>query len=416
MKFKVRTDIGGIAADLPAYRGLDQVAIDKPVVFLTGMNGCGKSSLLTMIRRTIGLRGTGVGAFSKLDICEHPYRTPYGKKTDLGRLAAMSQENEWSRDAKTTLIKGVPGVLDVVDLGWTGQRCYLHDTRAIDESVGHGGARGGIDLEGMVRASRAEKRSHGEVLRGRLRYALAWALGKIDIPDPYDRPPAKNGEWEYDRERYVRHCHQLFEEVVGHAPGGARPDERWLLLDEPENGIAPDVFAEHMAVLLDQAALGRLRVICASHSPLIEAGLGRHPNAQILDLHERAPALSRARSIVSSPEAMAAAARATIDQLDNDLQATLVRDAEALKTAGSGRRHVAAVLHDVQEIGLGLAAGASEADPSKWKDTSAPEPKAKRGKAPAQPVVADEDLEIISEGHPADSDDFPEDGEETPSP
>ena len=304
MKLVLRSDLGGRAVGLPAAEALAGVTIRKRVVFLAGGNGAGKSSMIAALRRTTGLIGPGIGRFPKMEGNDVPvpFSGPCASrsaKVDLARHAFMVQDGmrRWERNIETRVPEGAVGVLDPVKLGWTGQRIWLHDGRKIDAMDG---IREDFDLVSMRRAADDRVRSHGEQMTGRLRYAVAWAIGLFDIADPYDAPePDKND----GRRRNEVVPREIFARLAGHRPDDPwRTNERWLLLDEPETGIDPAVFMTMMAILSEAAAPGRLRVVCASHSTLV-FDIARNCGAQIVDIDGYQRRLVEARRMLVDPDA-----------------------------------------------------------------------------------------------------------------
>lgn len=264
MRLAVRSDLGGYAAALPQLAAVAKVGIEKPFVLLCGHNGSGKTALLHMLRNAIGLSGAragraGGGEFERL-------LDPEEAGGDPGKLAA------WRGGfARGKMPDKSPGVLDLGALGWAGQRTWLFDSRGETEMLGSSAFDEDIGYHAAMLVGGAKRASHGQALRHGWTQALRWGAGGLEAPDPYDEgrrlPPARR---------------ELLKLAMGDAK--ERPAERWLLLDEPE--VALDAEAQFLgfATLIRHAAPGRLRVFCASHSPLFAAGLADDPNVQVLDL------------------------------------------------------------------------------------------------------------------------------------
>jgi energy-coupling factor transporter ATP-binding protein EcfA2 len=327
MKFVLRSDLGGRAADLPALESLRLSKIRKPMVLLAGGNGCGKSTLLAALRQATGLTGPGLGAF-QVPRGIHDKRLPLpsrsamrgGEKLDLARHLLMVEDRNapWDRRDKGILPEDAIGVLDPVALGWTGQRIWLHDGREQDDHSIRD-----MELTRMRRSADDRARSHGQQMTGKLRYAVAWALGMFDLDDGYDAPPP-------DRDGYARReelvPREVFERLAGHRPDDpARNPERWLLLDEPETGLDPVVLARILAILAENAEIGRLRVICATHSSLAFE-LATHPSVQVLDVDGYVARTGAARRDLSDPARRAEVAAGEKARLAADCERFLEED------------------------------------------------------------------------------------------
>ena len=307
MRFVVRSDLGGYAGSKDELRALADMEVEKPFVLLTGPNGAGKSALLRMIRASIGLEGERAGHFGT------EFSRPVDKDEsgdDLGKLAAYVHGFDGPKAPRD-----FPGVLDVRQLGWTGQRSWLFDSRAETNLVAASSF--GADMMHQVAmvAGGAARVSHGQLLRRSWGDALHWALGYDPALDPYDNRNIPKGR------------KALIEAL---APTG-RSDERWLLLDESEVAIDVEQLVLGLSLLLETAEIGKLRVFCASHSPLFAAGMAEHRNVQVVDLGGPKPWLAAqqaAMMIASSPSEISRIAGVVTKNI-NDQQALIARKAAA---------------------------------------------------------------------------------------
>jgi len=264
MRFIARRDLGGYASQLPVLEQIAGIELEKPFVLLCGPNGSGKTALLRAMRLSLGLMGERLGR-GLVELEENP-------------LALLPKEEQAGRERNTgtfwreQILKQVPFLLDVEKMGWSGQRSWLFDSRKETSLVsGAGSLDADLNYHVMKLASGGGRVSHGQALRGGWWHAIEWALGGIDAGDPFDRGVSDTQALIWERF------------AAGAAPA-ARPCERWLLLDEPEVALDVEAQVTGLAAIVANAEIGHLRVFCASHSPLFAAGLGEHPNVQVLDL------------------------------------------------------------------------------------------------------------------------------------
>lgn len=263
MKLTLRRDLGGYAYDTIARAGVDGTVIDHPFVLLTGPNGSGKSALMQAMRATIGLRGVREGTLSA-----NFGRTlePESVGGDVGILATHV-----SKGREDPIIEDhVPAVLDLHDLGWLGQPTYYFDSREASglATKGHFDD-GDMGFHLSMIAGRRAKSSHGQFISHAWWTAIRWGAGINAGEDPWTREVVTKAR------AHVR----------SKALDGAAPEkERWLFIDEPETALDAEALVAGLSVLLEIAAVGRLRVFCASHSLLFAAGLARDERIQTLDL------------------------------------------------------------------------------------------------------------------------------------
>lgn len=266
MKFSLRSDLGGYAAEAPALKAIDGVEIEHPFVLLCGPNGSGKSALLGMMRRSMGLRGARAGMIGGDSM------RPLPMDAGSSDLARMAMDREIFQDSDG-VPKSEPGILDVEALGWKGQRSWSFSSRSETELISSGSL--GDDMHYQVNrlVDGARRSSHGQALKQAWDDALLWAAGLIHARDPYDLDDLPPGR----------------ATLASKLWGTERSAERWLLLDEPETAIDAEALATGLALLLETAEIGRLRVFCASHSFLFAAGMANHPKVQVLDLGQPSP-------------------------------------------------------------------------------------------------------------------------------
>lgn len=341
---RLRTDLGGTGQNMSALAALEGLAITKPFVFLTGSNGSGKSTGLDMIRRGTGLIGEGIGFLPELESLSQRY--PLSKEDPTRTLVQMiAYEHRWQYRPEGIIQTGSPGAFDPRALGWTGQRIYLHDARTADAMT--------IDtsmdtmLRSMHRNSFALSRSHGEHQLGRLRYAIAWALGAFDLPDLYDipTPPLPENRNAYDKASAYRDVHGAFTALTGVSPGSKdRPAERWLLLDEPETAISAPTLLDLLSCLIDAAAFGSLRVFCATHSALVPAGLGQYPAVQTIDLDGATAKLAVALRDANDPLALTARGQTAGASILTDAEASTVNPKRTTAQRPTSIHELAALL------------------------------------------------------------------------
>lgn len=164
--------------------------------------------------------------------------------------------------------------------------------------------------------------SHGQFVSKTWWEAVRWADGLIDVGGGWRRGTS-------DPSRLA-----LLEEALS----GAEPSqERWLLIDEPETAIDAEALLVGLAALLRIAEIGKLRIVCASHSLLFAAGLMHHPKIQVLDLGADASWL-RTQEIVLK----LASDRPKLDRAGDDMlkriRAAHKKEVAAAERAGRGRR------------------------------------------------------------------------------
>lgn len=262
MKLTLRRDLGGYALDAVIKAGIDGTALDSPFVLLTGPNGSGKSAVLRGIRATIGLRGERAGQLES-EFGNRPIDMA-DADGDIERMNThvTSFRNDGAADY-------VPVVFDLKDLGWRGQPTYLFDSRSASTIAEKSSFGDDIGYHISLIAGGGKKASHGQFVARTWWEALGWAAGIDDV----------EGGW--SRGSNVPARKALLDAALG---GGEPSTERWLFIDEPETAIDAEALFVGLSVLLNLAEVGKLRIVCASHSLLFAAGLMHHPKIQVLDL------------------------------------------------------------------------------------------------------------------------------------
>lgn len=322
MRMVARSDLGGYAADKPSVSKVAGTQIEKPFVLLCGPNGSGKTAILRMMRAAMGVEGERAGRIWSQHTRHASLESCSG---DLGKLAAYVYGFDGPK-----LPRDHPGVLDVGAMGWSGQPSWLFDSRAETKMIGASAFDDDLAYHANALVSGAGRVSHGQMLRVGWTNALEWALGHSDTPDPYDA------------ERLPEVKAELLAAV---APTG-RSGERWLLLDEPEAALDAEILAVGLAVLLEHAELGKLRVFVASHSPLFAAGLAQHPSVQVLDFGDTKPWLAtqqRALEIAGQPAELARIAKVVAGNIRAN------REAELAAKAGEERKAIRTALNRLSE-------------------------------------------------------------------
>lgn len=262
MKLTIRHDLGGYAADVVRDAGVDGTVLDRPFTLITGPNGSGKSALMRGIRATIGLRGERAGQL-ETEFGNRPIEIETaGGDVERMNTHVSSFRNDGAADY-------VPVVFDLKDLGWKGQPTYLFDSRAASTIAEKSSFGDDMLYHASLIMGGGKKASHGQFVSRTWWEALHWAAGLQDV----------EGGWANGSRIPARKA------LIDAALGGEDPStERWLFIDEPETAIDAETLFLGLSVLLDLADIGRLRVICASHSLLFAAGLMQHPKIQVLDM------------------------------------------------------------------------------------------------------------------------------------
>lgn len=262
MKLQLRRDLGGYALDAVIKAGIDGTVLDKPFVLLTGPNGSGKSAILRAIRASIGLRGERAGQLGSeagsrpIDMAE--------ARGDIERM--NTHVTSFRRDGAADY---VPAVFVLKDLGWRGQPTYLFESRAASTIAEKSSFGDDIGYHISLIAGGGKNVSHGQFVSRTWWEAIGWAAGLEDV----------EGGWSNGSSIPARKA--LLEAALD---GGEPSTERWLFIDEPETAIDAEALFLGLSVLLELAEVGRLRVVCASHSLLFAAGLMHHPKIQVLDM------------------------------------------------------------------------------------------------------------------------------------
>lgn len=262
MKLTIRHDLGGYAADVVRDAGVDGTVLDRPFTLITGPNGSGKSAVMRGIRATIGLRGERAGHLQS----EFGNR-PIGMETADGDVERMNTHVTSFREEGAA--DYVPVVFDLKDLGWKGQPTYLFDSRAASTIAEKSSFDDDMGYHISLIMGGGKKASHGQFVARTWWEAMHWAAGLAEI----------DGGWSRGSDMPVRRA--LLEAALG---GGEPSTERWIFVDEPETAIDAEALFLGLSILLELAEIGRLRVVCASHSLLFAAGLMHHPKIQVLDL------------------------------------------------------------------------------------------------------------------------------------
>ena len=262
MKLTIRHDLGGYAADIVRDAGVDGTVLDRPFTLITGPNGSGKSAVMRGIRATIGLRGERAGHL----------------QSEFGNRPIETEEADGDVERMNTHVTSigaegaadyVPVVFDLKDLGWKGQPTYLFDSRAASTIAEKSSFDDDMGYHISLIMGGGKKASHGQFVARTWWEALHWAAGVTEI----------DGGWSRGSSMPVRKA------LLEAALDGEEPStERWLFIDEPETAIDAEALFVGLSILLELAEIGRLRIVCASHSLLFAAGLMHHPKIQVVDL------------------------------------------------------------------------------------------------------------------------------------
>lgn len=331
MRLCIRKDFGGYAAGLTALERVSQVEIKKPFVLLCGPNGSGKTALIKALRLSLGLVGLAAGRVaSKADMEECPLDILH-RKTAKAAPASKNSPLEGR-------IRDFPALLDIEALGWKGERTWLFDSRRETVMADAASFDGDFHYHFNMVQSGGTNVSHGQMLRLGWEMALQWASGIRTVADPYDMSL---------RGRHL----DLWRKATGMdgASPETRPQERWLLLDEPEVALDIEAQMAGFALLLHKAEIGKLRVFCASHSPLFAAGLGDHPKVQVIDLDPNPnrswyACLRKGLQIASSPEKTDAMGEQILALLDENHRKELEADRKRKEQANQKAIKAAAKL------------------------------------------------------------------------
>ncbi len=298
MTLRPRLDLGGYASEVPLVAKLAGTVLDRPMTVFWGPNGCGKTTVLRMMAAVTGLVGSGPGY---LPFGAHKRRLPSLKAAegDIGILALAEglPLGRHFRKAKAELEplkerydwpRGAPGVMDARALGWTGQRIWHYAGR---DQITAGARTAFNSMEDMgaqiVRTLRSNSSSFGQMLMPEVNTLLRWAFAVPGAPgDVFDLPPPEkeagsvNDVWSG---AYLAPS-IVYEACSGRRSGDpGRPEERWLLLDEPETGLSIPIQVRLFAALMRAAETGPARVFLASHSPLVLT-MADSPLVQVVDM------------------------------------------------------------------------------------------------------------------------------------
>lgn len=261
MKLTLRRDLGGYALPVVIASGIDGTIVEKPFVLLSGQNGSGKSAIINGIRASVGLQGDRAGS---IETPMSRHLDPETAEGDIERLATHTTGFDGPGAARH-----VPAVFRMDDLGWRGNPIHLFDSRSTS-SIGKT-AEFGTDMmfEASLLMGGGRNSSHGQFVSKAWWEAIEWAAGNVPAKDPWREAtpsPARAA---------------VLKAALGEDD---RSTERWLMIDEPETAIDVQTLIAGLAVLLEIAEIGRLRVFCASHSLLFAAGLADHPKVQTIDM------------------------------------------------------------------------------------------------------------------------------------
>lgn len=284
MRLELREDMGGYAADLLKKADIAGKIIDKPFVFLTGPNGSGKSAILRAIRASVGVQGERGGKLRG----DYADIDPENANGDLAKLAGYVNDG---RNGK--IGAHVPAFFRPEALGWKGQATYLFDSRVASAITSRSDFDDDMAYHVSLIVGGGKNVSHGEFVKKTWWEAIEWALGTTSVSNPWETRTASPAR------------KALLEKILGKKPARSRqkskpgvltfhdevklpefdtPAEKWLFIDEPETAIDAETLLVGIAVLLEAAEIGKLRVFCASHSLLFPAGLVQHPKVQTIDL------------------------------------------------------------------------------------------------------------------------------------
>lgn len=285
MRLELREDMGGYAADLLKQTRIASKTIYKPFVFLTGPNGSGKSAILRAIRASIGIQGERGGKLRG----DYADIDPENADGDLAKLAGYINDGRGGK-----IGAHVPALFRPEALGWKGQATYLFDSRAASTISSRSELNDDMAYHISLIVGGGSKVSHGEFVKKTWWEAIEWALGTADVFNPWKdhkASPARKAFLEKILGKHSAKSHRakakpgvLTSDDEVKLPVFDMPAEKWLFIDEPETAIDAETLLVGLAVLLEAAEIGKLRVFCASHSLLFAAGLVQHPKVQTIDL------------------------------------------------------------------------------------------------------------------------------------
>lgn len=311
MKLTLRPDLGGYALPAVLASGIDGTVLDKPFVLMSGHNGSGKSAVLHGIRASVGLRGDRAGS---IETRMERHIDPAQAAGDMEMLATRVRGFDGEETARH-----VPAVFKVSDLGWRGNPIHLFDARTTSGMGSSGEFGDDMMFEASMLIGGGRNVSHGQFVSKAWWEAIEWAAGTIGTRDP----------WKSESPSAARTA--VLEAALG---GGARDEERWLMIDEPETAIDVQTLLVGLAVLLEVAEIGRLRVFCASHSLLFAAGLAEHPKVQTVDMGAEQPWVQTQRIALQVSKD-----REKLASIGKDLLGRLKKQAAARGgPSGAGRR------------------------------------------------------------------------------
>lgn len=227
----------GYAAELPFFQGRKKLEFKPGLNVLFGPNGCGKSTVLQILARTMCATQGGISAVTEAAVHDN-----------VDMLAGIGR-------AKTGMRSNIG-----LKVAHDGQPAVFCDPRARIGLLGTGGAfDDDFFEEGLNEISTMGKRSHGQASLSRASVALAVLEGKAQFPSEVVRRVNRkqvNSTW----------C-QALDVLEADMVATVSRGQGSVLLDEPEANFSLVWQSRLWKRLADKAVANNFQVIVATHSP-----------------------------------------------------------------------------------------------------------------------------------------------------